>query len=130
MKELLTVCPRCNSNACSEISNDKLIVWNCFGCGFTSNSTLIEKNIETTEEVLPELYKALRFKSVEGLHWYPMSVILENKAMVFAEGKTVEDWKWSAVQSKDGKPDMSTKKEYIESDFMEALDYIGYFNKQ
>ena len=130
MKELLTVCPKCNSNACSEISNDKLIVWNCFGCGFTSNSTLTEKNIETTEEVLPELYKALRFKSIEGLHWYPMSVILENKAMVFAEGKTIEDWKWSAVQSKEGKPDMSTKKEYIESDFMEALDYIGYFNKQ
>jgi hypothetical protein len=91
MKELLTICPRCESNACSEVSNDKLTVWNCFGCGFTSNSTLTEKNIETTEETLPELYKALRFKSVEGLHWYPMSVILDNKAMVFAEGKTIED---------------------------------------
>jgi len=130
MKESLIICPRCGSNACSEVSNDKLTVWNCFGCGFTSNSTLTEKNIETTEEVLPELYKALRFKSVEGLHWYPMSVMLDSKAMVFAEGKTTGDWKWSAVQSKEGKPDMSTKKEYIESDFMEALDYIGYFNKQ
>ena len=130
MKELLTVCPKCNSNACSEISNDKLIVWNCFGCGFTSNSTLTEKNIETTEEVLPELYKALRFKSAEGLYWYPMSVILENKSMVFAEGQTIEDWKWSAIQSKEGKPDMSTKKEYIESEFMDALEYIGYFNQK
>ena len=130
MKELLIVCPKCSSNACSEISNDKLIVWNCFGCGFTSNSTLTEKNIETTEEVLPELYKALRFKSVEGLYWYPMSVILENKAMVFAEGKTIEDWKWSAIQSKEDKPDMSTKKEYIESEFMDALEYIGYFNQK
>ena len=130
MKDLLIVRPRCNSNACSEVSNNKLTIWNCFGCGFTSNSTLTEKNIKTTEEVLPELYKALRFKSIEGLHWYPMSVILENKAMVFAEGKTAKDWKWSAVQSKEGKVDMSTKKEFIESDFMEALDHIGYFNKQ
>ena len=130
MKELLTICPRCGSNACSEVSNDKLVVWNCFGCGFTSNSTLTEKNIETTEETLPELYKALKFKSVEGLHWYPTSVILDSKAMVFAEGKTIEDWQWSAVQSKDNKPDMSTKKEFTEREFMDALDYIGYFNQK
>jgi len=130
MKELLITCPRCESNACSEVSNDKLTVWNCFGCGFTSNSTLTEKNIETTEETLPELYKALRFKNAEGLHWYPTSVILDNKAMVFAEGKTIEDWQWSAVQSKDNKPDMSTKKEFAEREFMDALDYIGYFNQK
>ena len=130
MKELLTICPRCGSNACSEVSNNKLTVWNCFGCGFTSNSTLTEKNIESTEEVLPELYKALRFKSTDELYWYPMSVILENKAMVFAEGKTIEDWKWSAVQSKEGKPDMSTKKEFAEREFMDALEYIGYFNQK
>jgi hypothetical protein len=130
MKELLITCPRCESNACSEVSNDKLTVWNCFGCGFTSNSTLTENNIETTEETLPELYKALRFKSVEGLHWYPTSVILDSKAMVFAEGKTIEDWQWSAVQSKDNKPDMSTKKEFAEREFMDALDYIGYFNQK
>jgi len=130
MKELLTICPRCGSNACSEVSNDKLTVWNCFGCGFTSNSTLTENNIETTEETLPELYKALKFKSVEGLHWYPTSVILDNKAMVFAEGKTIEDWQWSAVQSKNDKPDMSTKKEFHEREFMDALDYIGYFNQK
>jgi len=59
-----------------------------------------------------------------------MSVILENKAMVFAEGKTIEDWKWSAVQSKEGKPDMSTKKEFAEREFMDALEYIGYFNQK
>ena len=54
--------------------------------------------------------------------------MLEDKSMVFAEGTSVEDWKWSAVQSKDGKADMTTKQEFAERDFMEALDYIGYFN--
>jgi ribosomal protein L37AE/L43A len=129
MKESLIICPRCGSNACSEVSNDKLTVWNCFGCGFTSNSTLTDENIKTTEEVLPELYKALKQK-IDKYHWYPNTVILDNKSMVFAEGNSIEDWKWSAVQSKDGKADMTTKKEFEERDFMEALDYIGYFNQQ
>ena len=130
MKESLIICPRCGSNACSEVSNDKLTVWNCFGCGFTSNSTLTEENIKTTEEVLPELYKALRFKDANGIHWYPNTVILDDKSMVFAEGSTIEEWKWSAVQSKDGKADMTTKKEFAEREFMDALEHIGYFNQQ
>jgi hypothetical protein len=47
--------------------------------------------------------------------------------MVFADGKSTEDWKWAAVQSKDGKADMTTKQEYEQYDFMEALDYVGFF---
>jgi ribosomal protein L37AE/L43A len=129
MKESLIICPRCGSNACSEVSNDKLTVWNCFGCGFTSNSTLTDENIKTTEEVLPELYKALKQK-IDKYHWYPNTVILDDKSMVFAEGNSTEDWKWSAVQSKDGKADMTTKKEYPEREFMDALEYIGYFNQK
>ncbi len=50
--------------------------------------------------------------------------------MVFAEGRSTEDWKWSAVQAKEGKPDMTTKQEFEERDFMEALDYVGYFNQK
>jgi hypothetical protein len=128
MKEQMIICPKCGSNACSEVSNDKLTVWNCFGCGFTSNSTMIEINKSTTEQVMPELYKALTYKDEKGYYWYPNTVILDDKAMVFAEGTTTIDWKWSAVQSKEGKPDMTTKKEYEQKDFMDALEYIGYFN--
>ena len=130
MKESLTVCPRCNSNACSEISNDKLIVWNCFGCGFTSNSTLTEDKLEVTESVMPQLYIDLKFKDDKGYNWYPSTVILEDKSMVFADGKTIDDWKWAGVLSKDGKADMTTVKHFDERDFMEALDYIGFFEKQ
>lgn len=130
MEEKLIICPRCNGNACSEVSNNKLTVWNCFGCGFTSNSTMVDFNLELTESVLPELYKALKFKDSKGYTWYPNTVILEDKSMVFAEGTNTTEWKWSAVKSKDGKADMSTKQEYEQKDFMDALEYIGYFKQQ
>jgi hypothetical protein len=82
------------------------------------------------EGTLPELYKALRYKDADGKYWYPNSVMLEDKSMVFAEGSTVEEWKWSAVQAKEGKADMSTKKEYEQNEFMDALEYIGYFKQK
>ena len=130
MTEKLIDCPRCGSNACSEISNERFTVWNCFGCGFTSNSTMTKDNENHVEEVMPELFKALKFTDNKGYNWYPIVVTLEDKSMIFAEGTSVEDWKWSAVQSKDGKADMTTKQEFAEREFMDALEYIGYFNQK
>jgi hypothetical protein len=130
MQESFIVCPRCEGNACHEISNDKLTVWSCFGCGFTSNSTLTEDKLEEVESVIPQLYKDIKFKDDKGYYWYPNSVILEDKSLVFADGKTSEEWKWAGVQSKDGKADMTTVKYFEEKEFIEALDYIGFFEKQ
>ena len=130
MTEQLTICPRCGSNACHEASNEKFTMWSCFGCGFTSNSTMTDEHAPKAEETLPELYKALKFKDEKGYHWYPIALTFDDKSMIFAEGKSTEDWKWSAVKSKEGKPDMTTKKEFEERDFMEALDYVGYFNQK
>jgi hypothetical protein len=130
MKEQLITCPKCGGDACHEASNEKLTVWSCFGCGFTSNSTIVESNLQEVESVVPQLYLDLKFKDVNGYYWYPNTVILEDKSMVFADGKTTEDWRWAAVQAKDGKADMTTKQEYEQHDFMEALDYIGFFEKQ
>ena len=130
MKESLVMCPRCGGNACHEASNEKFTAWSCFGCGFTANSTTVEENLENIESVIPQLYKNLKFKDDKGYYWYPSTVILEDKAMVFADGKNKDDWKWAGVQSKEGKADMSTVKYFEEKDFMEALDYIGFFEKQ
>ena len=130
MTEQLIICPRCGSNACHEASNEKFTMWSCFGCGFTSNSTMTDEHAPKAEETLPELYKALKFKDEKGYHWYPIALTFDDKSMIFAEGKSTEDWKWSAVKSKEGKPDMTTKKEFEERDFMEALDYVGYFNQK
>ena len=130
MKESLIICPRCGSNACHEASNEKFTMWSCFGCGFTSNSTMTDEHAPTAEETLPELYKALKFKDEKGYHWYPIALTFDDKSMIFAEGRSTEDWKWSAVQAKEGKADMTTKKEFEEREFMEALDYVGYFNQK
>ena len=130
MKESLGICPRCGGNACHEASNDKLSVWSCFGCGFTSNSTLTEDNLKTTESVMPQLYIDLKFKDDKGYYWYPSTVILDDKSMVFADGKSIGEWQWAGVQSKEEKADMSTVKYFEEKDFMEALDYVGFFQKQ
>jgi hypothetical protein len=130
MTEKLIDCPRCGSNACSEMTDGKVSIWICMGCGFTSNTTITDLNREQMEATLPELYKALRHKDESGKYWYPNSVMLDNKSMVFAEGTSVGNWKWSAVQSKDDKADMTTKQEFAERDFMDALEYIGYFNQK
>jgi hypothetical protein len=130
MTEKLINCPRCNSNACSEMTNEHITIWQCMGCGFTSNTYMTEGYSAKYKEMLPELYKDLEFKDNKGLSWYPTSVVMEDKAMVFAEGTSVENWKWSAVQAKDNKPDMTTKQEFSEREFMDALEYVGYFNQK
>lgn len=130
MQESFIICPKCEGNACHEVSNDKLTIWSCFGCGFTSNSTLTKDKLEEVESVIPQLYKDLQFKDDKGYYWYPNSVMLEDKSLVFADGKSLEEWKWAGVQSKDGKADMTTVKYFEEKEFMEALDYIGFFEKQ
>ena len=127
MKELLITCLKCGGDACSEISNGVVTIWICMGCGFTSNNTITDANVTEMEATLPELYKDLRFKDKDGKYWYPNSVILDDKSMVFAEGTNVQDWMWSAVQAKDGKTDMTTKKEFQIHEFMDALEYIDYF---
>ena len=130
MNEQLIICPKCGGDACYEASNNKLTVWSCYGCGFTSNTTLTEDKLVEIEAVMPQLFIDLKFKDEKGYYWYPMTVILDDKSMTFPEGTNPNDWKWSAVQSKDNKADMTTKKEYEINEFMDALEYIGYFNKK
>jgi len=127
MKESLITCLKCGGDACSEITNGVVTIWICMGCGFTSNNTITDTNVTEMEATLPELYKDLRFKDKDGKYWYPNSVILDDKSMVFAEGTNVQDWMWTAVQAKDGKTDMTTKKEFQIHEFMDALEYIDYF---
>lgn len=142
MQERLITCSRCGSNACSEISSTEATVWLCFGCGFTSNSTMVEKNTESAEKGLPAIYKHLKWKDpVTGLFWYPTSVNLETQGMVFADPDGQGGWKWASVRAillRDGekhkfpagsthKMDMSNVQHYAQNNFLDALEYAGYF---
>ena len=150
MKDNLTICPRCGSDACyvQEV-NHEIKNYMCYGCGFITNSLMKkgEEFFETQMETLPELYKELMGEDEDtGLIWMPSTINLPNKGMVFADGKNGSNWAWAAVKAipmpeeeqekfkEKGKNfkfkmDMENMKHYPEGDFMEALEYIGVFEK-
>jgi hypothetical protein len=95
--------------------------------------------------VLPELYKDVIFKDKNELIWMPTTINLPQQGMVFYNGTSKENVKWSAVKAVKvteeekekypikGKPgefyewkmDMSTIQSYETKEFMEALSFIG-----
>ena len=145
----LQICSRCGSDACyvQEVNN-KIKNHMCYGCGFITNSLMRkdEQFFQEQIEILPNLYKELMGEDEEGLIWMPNTVNIPEKGMVFADGTNAENWKWAAVKattmteeeqkefkekgkSYEFKMDMETMKRFDERDYMEALDYIGVFEK-
>ena len=143
--EKMIDCPRCGGNACYEQQvNEEVTTSFCFGCGFTT-STLMEVNSKLLTETLetsPELFKDLMFTGTDNKVWFPATVTLPNKGLVFLDGTSKENWRWAAVQSveilaeeKDKFPEEQTHKmdmkniQYFnQKDFMEALDRINFFD--
>ena len=152
-KDNLTICPRCGSDACyeQELGADYK-VHQCYGCGFTTNTLMTEDSefLDEQLEVLPELYKDLIYIDEGGYNWMPSAVNNPEQGMIYADGKTSEDWKWSAVKAmkiseeekekypipnKEGeyyeyRMDMTTLKQFNERDFIVSLDYIWAFEKE
>ena len=149
----LIKCDRCNSDACyvQEV-NETVKNYQCYGCGFITNSLLVKDTqfFEEQMELLPNLYKELMGEDDDGKIWMPSTVNLPSKGMVFANGKSIDDWNWSAVLAvevkedekekypipgKEGefyewRMDMENMKEFEEKDYIEALDYIGIFSAE
>lgn len=139
-QDKMEMCHRCTSDASYFIKNENVEIHYCYGCGFTSI------NQEANENLLPELYRDLKFIDKEDtqLVYYPSSTNIAEKGMVFAEGTSTKDWKWAAVlavkipenelskfpKDQTYKMDMTTIQYFDERDFLEALDYIGYFESQ
>ena len=98
----LTICPRCGSDACyeQELGADYKI-HQCYGCGFTTNTLMTEdsKFLDEQLEVLPELYKDLIYVDEGGYNWMPSAVNNPERGMIYADGKTSSNWKWSAVKA-------------------------------
>ena len=149
----LVICDRCGSDACyvQEV-NDEIKNYQCYGCGFITNSLLKKgtRFFDEQIELLPNLYKELMGEAEDGKIWMPSTVNMPTKGMVFANGKNSSDWKWAAVlavpvkeEEKEKYPnphkegeyyewrmDMSTLKEFGEGDYIEALDFIGIFTAE
>ena len=154
-KDKLTICEKCGGDACyvQEVTAD-ISIKQCFGCGYSSNSVMIEGNefYELQMESLPELHKDLLWMNPETRNiWIPQTVNIPNKGMVFANGTAKDNWRWTAVlavpvteeekatlkypvpgkeeESYEFRMDMTTKQDFKEKDFIEALDYIGMFKR-
>ena len=96
----LKTCDRCGSDACyvQEV-NEKIKNYQCYGCGFITNSLLVKDTefFEEQMELLPNLYKELMGEDDDGKIWMPSTVNMPTKGMIFANGKSIENWKWAAV---------------------------------
>lgn len=135
-KDKLTICARCGSDACYEQNmGADYTIYLCYGCGFTTNTLMHSESkfLEEQIEVLPELYKDLMYTDDKGLNWMPSATNNPEKGMVYANGRNAQEWKWTAIKVEDGKTkkmDMKNAKHFDERDYMDALDYIGMFNKE
>jgi hypothetical protein len=147
MIDLLIKCPLCNEEAAcykTEI-NDKYDSYACFGCGYTTNDAMTADksyDFEEFESVLPELYKDIKKIDELGRVWYPQAINIIGKGTVFASGKTKDNWQWSAIKSieltEEEKSNPRFKNQTHKSDpkslqnfgkdFIEACDYIGFFD--
>ena len=73
--------------------------------------------------------------------WLPATITLPQRGMVFIDGTNKKDWKWAAVKAillqkedkklaedQTHKMDMKNVKHFKKKDFMDALEYIGFFS--
>lgn len=137
------------SNACYEQSfeqdGQEIKTWLCFGSGFTT-STLMSEGSKTVTDLLetaPELHKELLYTDKNKRVWAPATISLPAKGMVFADGTSKKDWKWSAVKAieiteeekqrfpegQTHRMDMGNGKKFSQRDFMDALEHIGFFKQ-
>jgi len=137
------------SDACYEQTFEQngieVKTWLCFGSGF-STSTFMNKDSDLVKETLetsPELYKDLMHIDKDNRVWFPATITLPKKGMVFADGTSKTDWKWSAVKAiqiteedrkvkqypkdQDYRMDMANAKQFDKKDFMDALEVIGFY---
>ena len=145
----LTKCKRCGGDACYEqVIDNTITTWLCMGCGFTTSTQLSEGSElhANTLESSPELYKDLAYVDDDKNVWFPSTITLPGKGMVFIDGTDNKDWKWSAVKAlpiteedrkvkqypkdQDYRMDMSNAKAFGQKESKDAAEVIGFFEAE
>ena len=149
MDSQLIECNICKGNACYEqvIVDDNfpetVTTYMCFGCGMTTTSLMKKSSVQVKETFnrSPELYKDLSVTDENGLVWFPATVTVPEKGMVFIDGTSKKNWVWKAVKAvrileeekgmypegNEFRMDMKNAKTYGQRDFIDALDYIDFW---
>ena len=144
MEQMIT-CPRCGGNACYEQQvNEEVTTSFCFGCGYSTSTLMTDKSelVIKTLEASPELYKDVMFIDETSKVWFPATVTLPGKGMVFLDGTSKDNWQWAAAKAVEilqeekskfpkeqtHKMDMKNIHHFEKEDFMEALDHIKFFD--
>ena len=140
MEDKLVNCSHCNSDACYEHKQQGISIWSCMSCGYMTNELMIEGSqlVNETEEVMPELYKDIKFVDDQKRVWYPTVINIQDKGTVFVNGTNKDTWGWAgikAVETTDEekekfkgathKSDPKTLKTFTKDQFDEACHYIG-----
>jgi len=137
------------SNACYEQTFEQdgkeIKTWLCFGSGYTTSTLMTTGSTAVTNllETSPELYKDLMHTDNQNRVWFPATMTLPEKGMVFVDGSTKDNWQWAAVKAiplteeeiesgrfpEGNKYKMNIKesKRFGKGDFMDALEVIGFY---
>lgn len=144
-KDSLIVCPLCKGDACyKQPINEKYNSYFCFGCGYQTYDTqkVGEVPLELLEANLPELYKDLKRIDEEFRIWYPTAINDPEKGTVFLNVTPKGTCEWCAIKvrpltevestqlanrSVKFKSDSTTLK-FFQGNFIDALEYINFFN--
>lgn len=145
MRDEFVVCEVCSRSTCyKQFIDDHNFTMQCLNCGMTTTTYMVadgELDKQTFEKA-PELYKDLRHVGVSNLAWYPATITVPEKGMVFVDGTNKANWKWASVKAveipkKDLKKfpkgqthkiDMNTVVHFGQDEFTMALEHIGFFS--
>ena len=99
MTDNLVKCPHCEAEMCYEYHTPHYIQWMCFNCGYGSTSHMVKDSdfIKNSKESLPELIKDLEITDEEGFVWYPSTINVPEKGMLFPNGGNKDAWGWTVA---------------------------------
>lgn len=129
----LVECKHCGSAVCYEQNiSEELQTWMCMSCGFTTTSlmTRYSKEFNTLLETAPELYKDIMFIDDQNRAWFPATITVPEKGMIFVDGTSKDDWRWAAVPSVPiTEEEYKTKKYHRTQKYRMDMQRISYFKK-
>ena len=152
MQDGLTTCKHCGSAMAYEtIEDGKFYEVSCIGCGFMTNSYMLEgtEELKAYLETLPDLYADLKFIDEDGLCWVPMYKEVYGRGAVSVNGIDKDNWLWAyfpfvpltetdpekdVFRKPDGtypeyKPDFKNQQHFTKNQFLLALQLLGYFEQ-